>query len=210
MTVSHGSQVVLRDFNLVIAEGEHSLLLGPSGSGKSTLINLICGFLSPNAGTILVAGQPISHVGEARRDSIRRDCIGVVFQSLRLVSALDVLGNVMLAARLAGRSVLQAQALDVLDRLGIGNKARMLPRNLSQGEAQRAAIARALISRPRLLIADEPTSALDERHTTIVADLLMELADAYDVTLLVATHDTRLRQRFDRTIDLSPAAGRTQ
>src|SRR5690606_37340277 len=152
-----GAQPVLRDFDLSLSEGQHSLVLGRSGSGKSTLINLICGFLSPDEGTVRVAGELISEATEVQRDAIRRRFIGVVFQSLRLVSALDVIGNVMLAARLAGRPARADEARQLLARLGIENKARALPRSLSQGEAQRAAIARSLVTCPRLLIADEPT-----------------------------------------------------
>jgi len=201
---AHAGVPVLRDFNLQIAGGQHHLLLGPSGSGKSTLLNLICGFLSPDAGVISIAGEAISVPGEARRDAIRRRHIGVVFQTLRLVSALDLVANLQLAARLAGRPATRDDAMALLDRLGLKNKARSLPRMLSQGEAQRGAIARALIARPRLLVADEPTSALDDRNTQIIARLFRELAEAEGATLLIATHDARLREWVPNSVELAP------
>jgi putative ABC transport system ATP-binding protein len=210
VSFSHGSQSLLRKFNLGIPEGEHSLLLGPSGSGKSTLINLVCGLLSPQEGTVRIGGQLVTAASEPQRDAIRRRFIGVIFQSLRLVSALDVLDNVLLAARLAGPVATREEALDLLARLGIANKASSLPRNLSQGEAQRAAIARAVITRPPLLIADEPTSALDDRNAATVADLLLDVAESEGLTLLVATHDARLRQRFGHTIELTAATESTR
>jgi putative ABC transport system ATP-binding protein len=203
VSFSHGSQAVLRRFDLAINKGEHSLLLGPSGSGKSTVINLVCGFLSPQQGAVRISGECISVASETQRDAIRRRFIAVIFQSLRLVSALDVMANLMLAARLAGRSATADEAYEMLARLGIGSKAKALPRSLSQGEAQRAAIARALISKPRLLIADEPTSALDDYNAMAVTDLLLEVADREGLTLLVATHDVRLRRRLGRTIELA-------
>jgi putative ABC transport system ATP-binding protein len=120
---------------------------------------------------------------------------------------LDVISNITLAARLAGRPATADEAHQVLTRLGIASKAKSLPRSLSQGEAQRAAIARALITKPRLLIADEPTSALDDYNAKTVTDLLLEVARNEGVTLLVATHDARLRQRFGRVIELPGPKG---
>lgn len=188
---------------MAIADGEHCLLIGPSGAGKSTLLNLICGFLTPLEGVVRVAGEEISRARERQRDAIRRRSIGVVFQSLRLVSALDVMANMLLAARLAERPVTRQAAREELARLGIADKADAMPSRLSQGEAQRAAIARALVTRPRLLIADEPTSALDDHNARAVIDLLLEVAATAGVTLVVATHDARLRERVGRTIELA-------
>ena len=206
LTFAHSGRLVLHDFDLAIESGCHHLLLGPSGSGKSTLLNLICGFLSPDSGTIRIAGDTMSVRSESNRDAVRRKHIGTVFQTLRLVSALDLLGNLQLAARLAGRPATRAAALALLDRLGLADKARALPRTLSQGEAQRGAIARALIARPRLLVADEPTSALDDRNTQIVARLFLELAETEGATLLIATHDAPLREWVPDTIELPPLA----
>lgn len=203
---AHARVPVLRDFNLEIAVGQHHLLIGPSGSGKSTLLNLICGFLSPDAGTIRIAGENISVLSETQRDAVRRRHIGVVFQTLRLVSALDLVGNLQLAARLAGRPTSRAKAMALLDRLGLAAKAGFLPRTLSQGEAQRAAIGRALISRPRLLVADEPTSSLDDQNTAVIWQLFRDLGEAEGATLVIATHDARLRQRVPHVVELPQIA----
>jgi len=142
---------------------------------------------------------------EAQRDGIRRRHIGVVFQTLRLVSALDLVANLQLAARLAGRPATRGEALALLDRLGLAGKARSLPRMLSQGEAQRGAIARALIAKPRLLVADEPTSALDDRNTQIISRLFRDLAEAEGATLVISTHDGRLRECIPEAIELPQA-----
>ena len=199
---AHAGTAVLRDFSFGIERGQHRLLLGPSGSGKSTLLNLICGFLSPDDGFIRICGETISVPNEARRDAIRRRHIGVVFQTLRLVSALDLVGNLQLAARLAGRPAPREEAMALLDRLGLTDKANALPRMLSQGEAQRGAIARALITKPRLLVADEPTSALDDRNAQIISRLFRDLAKAEGATLVIATHRPALFALCNRLIVL--------
>jgi putative ABC transport system ATP-binding protein len=195
---------VFDHFDLTLATGEHRLLTGPSGTGKSTLINLMCGLLRPDAGRILVAGQAISEGNEARRDAIRRDCIGVVFQTMRLVSALDVVGNLRLAGQLARRPVSRSEAHALLAELGLAGLEQARPDQLSQGEAQRAAIARALVVRPQLLIADEPTSSLDDANAQQVGALLLRLARDHGTTLLVATHDARLMPLFGPPIRLKP------
>jgi putative ABC transport system ATP-binding protein len=190
-------------FNLSIEEQSHHLLVGPSGSGKTTLINLICGLLSPEKGVIRVADHDIASISESARDKIRREHIGIVFQTLRLVSALDLSANLLLAQRLSRGTTDAPLIASLLERLGIAHRARAKPHQMSQGEAQRAAIARALVTRPRLLIADEPTSALDETNTQQVADLLLECATDYGVTLLIATHDDRLTPVFPNRIALT-------
>jgi len=194
---------ILSGFELTIAAQNHHLLTGPSGSGKTTLINLICGLLVPEKGVIEIAGHDLAGLSESGRDKIRRENIGIVFQTLRLVSALDLSANLVLAQRLSRGQRDEALILSLLERLGIAHCAKAKPHQMSQGEAQRAAIARALVSRPRLLIADEPTSALDEANARQVADLLLECAGDYGVTLLIATHDERLNPLFPNRIALS-------
>lgn len=193
---------IFSGFSLMVERGQHHLLLGPSGSGKTSLINLICGFAVPQSGSIYVADAPMTGLSESARDALRRRHIGVVFQTLRLVSALDVMGNLRLAARLAGVRPDDAQITELLDRLGLAHKAHARPRDLSQGEAQRAAIARALVGRPGLLIADEPTSALDHANMEKVAQLLLDTAEKTGATLLVATHDERLMPWFKASVQL--------
>lgn len=186
---ARGNTAIFTGLNLSVEPGGHLLLLGPSGSGKSTLIHLVAGLLTPDSGQISLNGTPMPAAPGAR-DDLRRREIAIVFQSLRLVSALSLTANLQLAAQLSRQSANGIPAL--LDRLGLSHRAGASPRDLSQGEAQRAAIARALVARPRLLLADEPTSALDDRNADSVGRLLVETAAEAGSTLLVATHDARL------------------
>lgn len=196
-------RAVLSEVSFALAAGEKVLLLGPSGSGKSTLLNIVCGLQRPDAGQVEIDGELIASADRrARGDLVRKRNLGIIFQTLRLVSALSVRANLELAQRLQGGRV-DSLAIDKsLDRLGIAHRANARPYELSQGEAQRAAIARALVVKPRLLIADEPTSALDQANTDNVAALLHEVAGSIDAALLVATHDERLRSSFERTLEL--------
>jgi putative ABC transport system ATP-binding protein len=170
--------------------GAHALLLGPSGSGKTTFINIAAGLATPSDGELLVAGEPMSRLPPAARDALRRRSIGLVFQTLRLIPALSISGNLELAQKLALGTVDRAEIAHLIQRVGLSHRAHARPHQLSQGEGQRAAIARALVTKPRLLVADEPTSALDD-------------ANATGATLLVATHDARIAPRFANRLDLA-------
>ncbi len=203
-----GGRRVLDLPHLAVAEGEHTLLLGPSGSGKTSLINIIAGLLTPDAGSVRIDGHDMVALGPAARDALRRRSIAIVFQTLRLVAALSVRDNLLLAQRLATGRADAPAAERMLALLGLGHCAQARPRDLSQGEAQRAAIARAIVARPRLLIADEPSSALDDANAARVADLLVDAAEAGGATLLIATHDARLAGRFRHRIDLAAPAPR--
>lgn len=204
LSCRYADHVVFDNFSLALKRGQHSLLLGPSGSGKTTLINLITGLLTATSGTILIAGEAMSGATASARDDLRRRRIGIIFQTLRLVSALDLRANLELAQKLSGHGRDKALIDNLLERLGIAHRAHAQPRALSQGEAQRAAIARALVGKPDLLIADEPTSALDDANMDRVGRLLIETADANESTLLIATHDNRLRALIPDTITLTP------
>ncbi len=197
---------VLSDFDFYMAAGEHSLLIGASGCGKSTLVNLICGLLTPDSGSITLGGEAMIGLSPARRDDLRRRRIGLVFQTLRLVSSLDLTANLALAQKLVGGEGGRDRIAMLIERLGLAHRAHALPRELSQGEAQRAAIARALVGRPDLIIADEPTSALDHRNMENVVTLLRECADESGASLLVVTHDDRLRDHIASVRQLAPAA----
>lgn len=180
----------------------HALLLGPSGSGKTSFINIATGLLTPSHGSIQIAGQPMSALPPASRDALRRQTIGLVFQTLRLIPALSVSANLALAQQLALGRVDAAEIDRLIARVGLSHRAHARPRQLSQGEGQRAAIARALATRPRLLVADEPTSALDDANAAAMIDLMFETADATGATLLVATHDGRIAHRFANRLNL--------
>lgn len=194
--LSYGDQSVLNDVTLALDQRERALLLGPSGSGKSSLLNIICGLQAPDSGEVLLGGQAVT-------DAVRKRHMGIIFQTLRLVTALTVRKNLLLAQRLQTGATDPALVEATLERLGIGHRANARPFELSQGEAQRAAIARALVVSPAILIADEPTSALDHDNTETVAKMLIEAAENAGATLLIATHDDRLRPYFERTVSLN-------
>lgn len=200
---AYGDARVLDEASFAIAPQERALLLGPSGSGKSTLINIICGLQSPDHGRVSIDGQEIADAsGTSGGDEVRRRSLGIVFQTLRLISALSLRANLALAQRLQSGSIDQSVIDETLERLGIAHRAYARPFQLSQGEAQRAAIARAIVVKPKLLIADEPTSALDHANAEAVARLLLNLSEETGTALLVATHDDRLAPYFSRTLSL--------
>ncbi|TWB18708.1 putative ABC transport system ATP-binding protein [Nitrospirillum amazonense] len=185
-----------------VEAGRHCLLLGPSGSGKTTLIHALAGLKRPDQGRILLDGQAVWDLDAAARDHARGRLIGIVFQTLHLVAALDVGQNLHLARWLAGLPRDAGAVARALDRVGLGNRLAAKPEHLSQGEKQRVAIARAVVTGPKLILADEPTSALDDENCGLVLDLLLEQADGCGATLLVATHDERTRARISDRLEL--------
>lgn len=195
IALTYDTVPILDGVNFTLEQGEHALLLGPSGSGKSSLLNIICGLQTPDSGAVTLGGETVS-------DAVRKSHMGIIFQTLRLVSALNVRQNLLLAQKLSGTGKDAAKVDAVLEQLGIAARARARPFELSQGEAQRAAIARALVVSPKLLIADEPTSALDKDNTHNVAQMLIKAAENAGASLLIATHDDRLTEHFARTITL--------
>jgi putative ABC transport system ATP-binding protein len=193
---------VLKFDGLEIAHGEHTLLLGPSGCGKTTLLNIIAGLTVPHKGSVRVDGVATAQLSGAARDRLRGEKIGLVMQRLHLISALTVEGNLKLAARLAHRAVDRQKIVALLTTLGVAHKLNAYPRQLSQGEAQRVAIARAVIHEPKLILADEPTSALDDANANAAIELLFSQARAHGATLVVATHDARIKAHFARVIEV--------
>jgi len=195
---------VLSEVSLTLAAGERALLLGPSGSGKSTLLNCLCGLQQPDAGAVTFGQEVLAAASRpSAGDAIRRRHFGIVFQTLRLVSALSVRANLALAQKLQMGRADPALVDHTLERLALTHRADARPHELSQGEAQRAAIARAVVVRPAILVADEPTSALDHANAARVAALLLDLAQETGASLLIATHDERLRAHFPRTMTLA-------
>jgi len=181
----YGAREVLRLERFEAAQGEKWLVLGPSGSGKSTLLHILAGLLRPTEGSVEVA-RPI----------------GIVPQKLHLIPSLDVEQNLLLAQYLAGAKQEPARAAQVLAGVGLADRAHARPHQLSHGQAQRVAVARAVMNRPRLLIADEPTSNLDDAHCAAALDLLETQAAECGATLVVATHDARAKPRFERRLEL--------
>ena len=188
--------------DIEVGEQEEWLLIGPSGSGKTTLLNLIAGFLAPENGTVSIDGTDFTSLSSAARDKFRGRVMGMVFQSSHFIASLTVEQNLLLAQSLSGKKKSKQQARELLQRLGIGDKNRRKPHQLSVGEQQRASIARALVTKPKLILADEPTSALDDQNCDEVVNLLREQAKESGASLLIVTHDNRLKDLVEKRIEL--------
>ncbi|MCA3027531.1 MAG: ATP-binding cassette domain-containing protein [Rhodocyclaceae bacterium] len=191
--------------NINVTRGNHTLLLGPSGSGKTTLTNCIAGLQVVQSGRIEVAGADMVSMSIRNRDQLRGTMIGMVMQRLHLISAMTIRANLQLAQRLASRRVDNPLIERLTEALGIVDKLDRFPHQLSQGESQRAAIARALVNKPALLLADEPTSALDDKNCSAAISLLLDQAESHGATLIVATHDDRIKSRFANIVLLGAA-----
>ena len=181
-----------------INEQEQWLLLGASGSGKSTLLNIVSGLLKPTSGSIKLNGTEIYALSLKDMDRFRGQNIGVVFQKPHLIKSLNIYDNVALASSLAGIKLNKSRVIDLLASLGLENKKRNFPEELSQGQLQRVSIARALVNNPSLLIADEPTSSLDDENAENVISILTEQAKENHASLVIATHDKRVRNRISK------------
>ncbi len=198
-----GAVNVLRGVSLKIGKGETVALTGPSGSGKSTLMMVIGGLERASAGSVNVAGFDFAGLGEDELARLRREHIGIVFQSFHLMPAMTALENVALPLELAGRAEALAEARKTLGAVGLSARAGHYPAQLSGGEQQRVAIARAFVSRPGLILADEPTGNLDGETGRKVMDLLFALAAKTGTTLLLITHDRALTRRCRRVLSLA-------
>ncbi len=186
------ARAVLEGINLDIAEGEFFVLLGKSGSGKSTLLNLISGIDQADGGSIIVADTELTQLDERRLTLFRRDHLGIIFQFFNLIPTLTVLENVTLPLELSGHTGGEQRALDLLNAVGLGDRANDFPDKLSGGEQQRVAIARALVHQPAVVLADEPTGNLDEETGKLILDLLLELTTGMGRTLIMATHSPEI------------------
>ena len=194
----YNSSIVLQIDQWRAEQGEHWLLLGPSGCGKTTLLYLLAGLLRPTSGELTVAGQNLSVLSPAVLDRWRGQNIGLIPQKLHLVASLNVLDNLLLGFYLSGNKIDRDRATTVLTAVGLSEKLSTYPAELSYGQAQRVAIARALINQPQLILADEPTANLDDIHCTKVLDLLLQEARNVQATLVVATHDARVKSTISK------------
>ena len=193
---------VLKGASLHLAPGEVLALEGPSGSGKTTLLSILGCLLSATSGRVEVAGKPVDATKPAKLQAIRRQHIGFVFQQFNLFPALSALENVEYALNLKGVEGREAhaQASELIARVGLADRARFLPRDLSGGQKQRVAIARALAAAPAVVLADEPTANLDATVATQVLDLFSELSRREGRSLLIVTHDPKVRRVADRVV----------
>lgn len=189
--------------DLCIGAGQKWLLTGESGSGKSTFLHMMTGILKPASGKVTIDGTDIYSLSSAAKDRFRGRNIGIVFQQAHLIKSLTIQENLLLAQSFAGLPKNKKEVNQMLQELGIGSKAFSYPQQLSQGQLQRASIGRALINRPGLLVADEPTSSLDKRNADTVLRLLLDLSNSHNTTLLISTHDDRVKPAFSNVYNLT-------
>ncbi len=197
-----GSRPVISGLNLEVARGEAAFLSGPSGSGKSTLLNLIAGLHLPDEGEVIVDGIAVHSLSETARDRLRAHKIGYVFQTFNLLSPLDLMENLLLPLTLSGREVDEPEARRVLEQLGLSDHLKKRPYELSVGQRQRVAVARAILGAPTVLLADEPTANLDQISAGAVVGAMARLVEG-GAALVVATHDPKLREALSgRVLDV--------
>jgi putative ABC transport system ATP-binding protein len=193
--------IVFKDWQ--INDGEQWLLLGESGSGKTTLLHILTGILKPIQGEVEMDGTAIYQLSNKKLDQFRGQHIGIIFQRPHLIKSLTIAENLLLAQSFANLPKNHERIDEVLQSLDILSKKNAYPTTLSQGQLQRVSIARAVINKPKLLIADEPTSSLDDKNATAVLQLLLQQSKLNNATLVVATHDKRVKDAFTHTYNLA-------
>lgn len=202
LSFSYAAQSEISFPDFTVSKGEHCLLLGESGSGKTTLLHLLGGLLRGYSGTLQLDNTELSSFSESGLDKFRGKNIGFIFQKNHLISALSVEKNVIMSSYLAGVPIDRQHAHEVLAELGLAEKRNSSVKEISQGQAQRVAIARAVMNHPSVILADEPTSALDDKSCDRVITLLLEVATRNNATLVVATHDQRLKDKINKQVIL--------
>lgn len=193
-----GKLTVLDVANLTVEAGEQLTLIGQSGGGKTTLLHLIAGLLTPDSGSIRVAGIELTKLSEQGRDRCRAATVGYVFQTFNLLPAFSALDNVQLGMAFGNHAVDSERAHHLLDRVGLADRASYKPKQLSVGQQQRVAIARALAGKPKLLLADEPTANVDPASTDVVLDLIIDSCREENIALMMVTHSMDVTKRFER------------
>lgn len=203
VTDSSGTLDILRDIHFTLQAGETVAIVGASGSGKSTLLSMVAGLDVPTQGTVQLQGQDLFALSEDARAAVRGQKMGFVFQSFQLMGSLTALENVMLPLELAGVPGARAQAAEMLQRVGLGQRLQHYPKLLSGGEQQRVALARAFVVHPAVLLADEPTGSLDFATGEAVMELMFALNREQGTTLVLVTHDRAIAARCDRVITIA-------
>jgi putative ABC transport system ATP-binding protein len=193
---------VLVDVDLTLNQGETVAILGPSGSGKTSLLLLLAGLEQPSSGSILLDNKDLASLDADEMADLRRDSLGIIFQSFHLVPSLTALGNVMLPLEIAGKNSAHKTATAILERVSLAERAGHYPTQLSGGEQQRVAIARALVHQPRLLLADEPTGNLDAKTGERIIDSLFGLNRETGSTMILVTHDESIASQCQRVLRL--------
>jgi len=185
-----------------LSQGEHSLFLGNSGSGKTTLLHLLAGLLKPQSGDIEIDGTSITRLKTSGMDLFRGRNIGLIFQAAHMIDALSVKDNLLLTQYLAGLPRDENRITEVLTGLNLGQKLNSMVYELSQGEAQRATIARAMLNKPAVILADEPTSSLDDDNCDKVINMIIKQANQNNATLIISTHDQRIKSKFSNFLKI--------
>jgi putative ABC transport system ATP-binding protein len=203
LTAASGPVEVLREISLDVLEGETISVVGPSGSGKTSLIMVIAGLERATAGEVRVAGHDLTALAEDELARFRRDSVGIVFQDFHLIPTMTALENVAVPLEFAGQRDAFARAEKALEAVGLGRRIGHYPGQLSGGEQQRTALARAFVTEPRLLLADEPTGNLDGETGEHITDLLFDLQARTGTTMMLITHDPALAARCRRRLDLA-------
>ena len=203
-----GFELLVRELD--VAPGKRVAVVGPSGCGKTTLLHLLAGILTPASGSVVVDGVDVSKLGREDRQDFRALAVGLVFQEFELLDYLDVLDNVLLPYRVSPAltldEVARQRAAELVEQVGLADKRNSFPRQLSQGERQRVAVCRSLVTLPRVLFGDEPTANLDADNRDHVMDTLFRYTEDQQAPLVVVTHDRELQGRFDTVVDVRELA----
>ncbi|MBO4820345.1 MAG: ABC transporter ATP-binding protein [Prevotella sp.] len=204
ITKSFGDLQVLKGINMEIAKGEIVSIVGPSGAGKTTLLQIIGTLDRPDTGTVVIDGTEVAQLSSNRLSDFRNKHVGFVFQFHQLLPEFTAIENIMIPAYIAGKnaSAAKARAQELLEFMGLSDRAHHKPNQLSGGEKQRVAVARALVNEPSVVLADEPSGSLDSKNKAELHQLFFDLRDKYGMTFIIVTHDESLAELTDRTICL--------